>query len=396
MKLFNHFLIVEFLTLWAFKVLLGIVYYYIHIDYYAGGDTLLYVEEATKIYSTFWEYPTYYLEGIMGQAPEAPIQDLFIYPTGREMLRHLGTYVLVHWQALLMLITGPSYFMQIGLLAFFTTWASLSLCRTLSRETHLSLNLLVGLCCFTPSIAFWTAGIHKDAYQFILLSCLIQLLLIQVPKRKDYLLIFLVLLGLGCIRPYLYAILLPSLAGFYLLKNYPSRQRSVKSFFGYSAIVIVSLALINIGFYVTNGTDLIEVLSYKHTQFLNENMRANTSLSSVHYTTTSLVFELPIGLFKAIFRPTFVECTDALIIAAFIEIIGLLFLIVIYLRNSVKAFVLHPIFYFLFIYAIIHLCVIGLLVPNAGTIVRYRSIPLLFLIISLFIRFIPILKSRNK
>ena len=100
----------------------------------------------------------------------------------------------------------------------------------------------------------------------------------------------------------------------------------------------------------------------------------------------------PMASINVIGRPFIWECQDFLQVLACLEImcfLGLILFALVLKRKSVQA--PNLLLKFIIVYSLCNLLLIGLLVPNAGTIVRYRSISL-GLLSALLIHFLGFVK----
>ena len=197
----NPLLLLIFLS----KILLGFSYYYIHLNYFNGGDTFLYFEEATRISNTFWDHPQYYFESLMGLTPAVPDADVFTYPSNSILIKNFGTYALVHFHALINFFAYDSYALHIFFMALFSFVASLNFFKVFRNSLNIPNAYLIAICFFFPSLSFWTAGLHKDGYIFLGMSLtILALYRIQEEFRAKHLVnLLLGLLIISLFRYYL-------------------------------------------------------------------------------------------------------------------------------------------------------------------------------------------------
>jgi len=124
-----------------------------------------------------------------------------------------------------------------------------------------------------------------------------------------------------------------------------------------------------------------ETLANRQAAFLAENGSTSFYQTPLDGSFWSVMVALPDAWFNVALRPFLWECIDFWQGLASIEIIlfwGMLFIGMFYMdANKLKK----PLVGFLFFYALSNWLLIGLLVSNTGTIVRYRAIALSFFIL---------------
>ena len=378
------------------KVLAGFAYGYIHSAYFGGGDTFLYFKDSAQIANTFFVYPSYYFQSIIGLSPAVPLgADVFIYPPAHVFWRDLGTYSLVHIHALPQLLSFGSYNVHIVFVAVIGLIASLNIYKVFSKRLSITPMILIAACFFMPSVAFWTSGLHKDVWVYLGLSWIL-IALCRFSEYKDFRRTVLSPLlfgffGIALFRYHLLILLIPAVIAYFWSILTPSKSPLSRFAIIYSLLALV-LCLIQIFGFI----DILEVLSNRQLAFLNEKGASNIE-GVVAWTPNiwGFISFLPHAIANAAFRPFYWNCKDFLQVIAAIEIsfFWLLAIASIFLKRKNAAST--PISYFILFYAISNLLLIGLLVGNTGTIVRYRSVALGLLAI-VVVQVIAALKIRKK
>jgi hypothetical protein len=383
-------------AIFLIKIAIGLLYGYIHQYYFDGGDTFLYHEESIRIASTFFEYPSYYINSILGYAPTPPEgADVYIYPESFFIQKDLGTYVLVHIHAITQFFAFGSYQIHAVFIAFLSLIASLNMYKIYSKLTKEPSNLLIVLTFFLPSVLFWTAGFHKDLWVYLGLSWLMTGLLGLYQGQKlgsSLLMLSLGLATVGCFRYYLLVLLFPAVIG-YLWTIYSPQPRAIlryaSTYFG--LLVFVSI------FSYTMSIDVFGVLSAKQAEFLAE--KGGSSIMHLVPWEPNLkgfLFFMPDAITNAAFRPFFWNCRDFLQYLAAFEI-SVFWIFGLYALRHFRVFKMnwHPLNYFMLTYALSNLLLIGYLVGNLGTIVRYRSIAIGFLAIIFLQAYLKLRKNKQ-
>ena len=361
-------------SIFLFKLLMGGVYLLIYKYYFIEGDTFSYLQESTLIGQTFLDYPSYYLSNIFGVGVAPPEgATVFVYPPAQLFWKDLGTYVLVHFHALLYPFTQGLYGVHLFFIGLFGWKASLNFYYVFKKVLHLPKPLLVMCCFFLPSLSFWTAGMHKDVYIYYGLSLFcIGLLHWQEKQPQAWPPLLLGTLVIGLTRHYLLALLLPAALAY----GVTLKQKRV--LLSYGMVYAISLVLALVGSELFFGKSIFELLSQRQLAFLAEK-GGSSILGAVPFEPTfwGVLEALPVAIFNVAGRPFLWECKDVLQLVASLEMISFILLLAFSLSYRKTAPTsIHPLIYFLLAYTITNLLLVGLLVYNIGTLVRYRAIAL--------------------
>jgi hypothetical protein len=353
------------------KTAVGISYGFIHKFWFLGGDTWIFFEESQRIAATFADYPQYYINSILGWAVETPAADVFIYPSSTMFWRDLGTYAVVHANAALIPLSGGKYEVHVVFMAMLSLCAGMNLYKVFRKAFEMPPNLLILGCFLLPSLLFWTAGIHKDVFLFWGLS----LVLLALTERR-WLLLLLGFLVVGITRHYALALLLPAFFAYFWAQRFPRRVvLNLSLIFGLS--IIAGLAIDTFAF----DGKIWSILSARQQAFFNEVGGSKIVGVAPLEKDFSLLYQIPQGLANVFARPFLWESQSILQFFAALETIAILFVFILsafFFRHNAQR---SAFFYFLLVFAIGYLLLIGLLVANEGTIVRYRAVPLGFLVV---------------
>jgi hypothetical protein len=230
------------------KIIAGLLYGVIHHSYFHGGDTFLYLQESTLIGNTFLTYPEYYIGSIFGWEVAIPNAEVFTYPESSFFWKDLGTYMLVHFHALLYPFTQGYYELHIFFIAIIGLFASLNFYKIFDKILSLPKPLLIISCFFLPSLTFWTAGLHKDAYVYFGLS-LFMLSLLEFQEKSSYKKLIVAIFIIALTRHYLLALLLPAAIAYFITLRYSDRVLvSYTVSYGLSFIIVFLLSKFAFGF----------------------------------------------------------------------------------------------------------------------------------------------------
>ncbi len=358
------------------KIIVGLLYGIIHYTYFKGGDTFIYLSESTLLGRTFLSHPNYYIGSILGWDVSVPNAIVFTYPDAAIFWKDLGTYMLVHFHALLYPFTLGHYHLHIFFIATIGLFASLNFYNIFRQILELPKFTLIVCCFFLPSLTFWTAGLHKDVYIYFGLSLfLLSLLEFQQKTRlsKAIAKLCVSIFIIGMIRHYLLVLLLPATIA-YICTLYAPKRIWRTYLIVYSIFIGGTLGLAKFIF----GIELLEILANQQTAFLAEVGGSSIKdVAPLSPTLGSIFSTIPIAFVNVLGRPFLWECKDFLQLIASLEILSFLVLFAVSLalrKQSIKS--PNPLIHFIVAYAITNLLLVGLLVSNIGTIARYRAIAL--------------------
>ncbi len=361
--------------LFLLKCILGVAYIELHISNYGGGDTLFYFNDSDIIFRTLFEDPKKYLMLTFGP------NDLAVFPKFiEEEIYAMGfwqdtpAYMVVRFNALARLVSFGSIYAHVVFMAFFTTMAMTWLYRSFFRSGFTLWSVIFLL---LPSLLFWTSGVHKEGLMLIALGMLF-LGLQQLTEKQSWKPLLLFVAGaalLFLVRNYSFALLLPLLLAFsitYLLPKVPS----LLVYLGVYGL-IAGIGYIAFG---DVGSFLISIVNEKQQAFqLLEAGGSYIDTPELGDSIFTFLMAIPIALKDSLLGPFLTGGSTGLYWLARIETIILLNLWVVLGGIAILRFPSSKHYSFgwvAFFLGFSLLVIIGLVVPNVGAILRYRSIAL--------------------
>jgi hypothetical protein len=283
------------------------------------------------------------------------------------------------------LLSGGSFFARFILHDFLILSGLLVLYRFLSAESMIRRKEIFAAVFLFPSVVFWSSGIFKEG---IILSGMGLLLWgsrkfikeIEFGKGFWYFLSGSLLLLLT--RPYLLLILL-----FYLPIRLIRRNSCKAPFRKYLILTLFAISIIGITDYLLPGFNPYRILVEKQISFISHAQHENAGsliyLPALKENPLSLFSSGAVGFYNTLFRPMFFDMKGITGFAASVENFFLLLLIIMsffyYRRGNPQQNFL----YFCLFVALANMLVIGLTVPVAGAIMRYKTSTLPFLLCAL-------------
>lgn len=361
--------------IFVFKIMIGLLYGFIHFHYFNKGDTFLFLKETNLIATTFWDHFKYYIRAFFCLEVVVPQAEVFLYPSIDIYLKDFGSYFLVHLHAIIYPLTRGYFELNVFFLSIVSLISSLNIYAVFKRIFNMREVLLV-LCSFClPSLSFWTAGLHKDAYVFLGISFLFRGLL-ELQDGRNFKTISKVIFGLLIVivfRNYLFLLLLPSIIAYLSIIN-----TSEKQFVKFLMVYLSNWIIMFLTFFIVSDYSLMEILIERQAEFLLA--KGSSSFDSIEKLDVSFwgtISQIPLALLNVISRPLMWECKDFLQFLASLEVLFFILIAIVSViggRHKFKQ--LNILIYPIIFYCLSNIILIGLLVSNVGTIVRYRSISL--------------------
>lgn len=358
--------------LYLIKVFAGVTIGWISFKYYPQGS----------------DYSMIHREGLINyemlkQDPVFFIKDFFTsyYGNFDDYLASTGSYwsdlknnVIIKYVAIVNLISRGNYYINS---LFFTIpgfVASVALYKSFMRFYARQKSAVVAGTMLLPSTIYFSSGIHKDAVVFIAL-CLFTYACMHLEKlsRKQIIYTIVSSLLLLLVRNFVLAALIPAAIAFRLAIKYNQRIATL--------LVYGSLSLLLIFTALTSLPNPAQIIATKQQAFLQLPVaKSQIPLYPLDGSYTALFRAIPQSLYNIIAEPNPFKFNHSLLLYAGIEwyvYICILFAGFLYAIKT-KHFKQPMVFCLLFT---LPLCLfIGWIVPNAGSLVRYRALYLPWLI----------------
>lgn len=382
------------------KVLGGVAFALIYVNYYGFGDTFLYHRGAVVLSQTLIDNPVDYFRLLASGNANLPA-DLAVFS---ESIRYSNTYeewTMVKLLSPVSLISFHSYLVTtlfMSLLSFWGSWKLFQVFRDILPDYTKYAFWAVFL---APSVVFWGSGIMKDTVTLFAINYLIYVLYFGLFKgrvKPGMLATALVLVYLVvALKAYIVLAFLPGIfLGIYVL--FKKRIKSAVLRFMAGPFIFVLLILVSYF-----GLNQITTSSAKYRA---ENIEwqvkgfhswhtdvggSSYSLGDVEYTPLGVIRKIPEALNVTFFRPYLWEARNPVVfIGAFESLVFFLLFLMILFRLRLKMFTQirkEPLLYGLFVFCLIFGFAVGFTSYNFGALARYK-IPVLsifaFILLYLF------------
>ncbi|GAB3535410.1 hypothetical protein GCM10027443_24450 [Pontibacter brevis] len=364
-------------------VSLGLLYTY----YYPGGDTMAYhdaslfltayAKQNTGGYLRLLFFNTFESEAFRATVPYSTFADFS------------NSFYFIKLLSVLNWVTSGFYYLNGLYLSLFSFWGAAWLTYVLCRlfpQWHVA---AVVAFLFFPSVAFWSAGLSKDALMFGSMCWAIAFALSVAHGQRmalwQTLTLPLLLYVFIKIRLFNSAIIVPLLLLYIFVKQAAEKlgvfkQQQVQ---GFLVSVAIGLLLVILLQDFLPMEYLLEHSSRNYFSMLKLSLHGpHMVLERMGPSLKGLVYSYPEALFSAVYRPFLGEAWAPLYVLLGLENLLLLFLTVmafasVLKRRGFKISLLHVLFLF---YVLLLGGIVGLTTPNFGTLSRYRIVFLPFLV----------------
>lgn len=395
---FDFFKIQEINPAWPyaaflFKLLLGFANYYIWLNIIGHGDSLRYFHDSQIVYQSLFDNPTYFFELITRSSLENVPEHLIPYQKELFIEWHVNEYHMVRLLAILNVFTFGNVWANIVLIAFGSYAATMGLFKSFKRFLVIDAdkkNRIFLFLFFLPSIVFWTGGLLKEAPVFMLVCIIIiQLFTIESsPNRnttpaKPLLILVVCIYALFLIRDYLAILVSLNLLLLFFARTIVKPQYLNKTFIINSITVIVLFFAVPIVFPQLN---YFHYAQSEQTYFLNGEPDPDYKFSAIGGNGIAVIKQIPYALNNIFFRPNLMHSDSVFRLYQSVELI-IVWLIIVFLAIKMLR-QKHPFSataLFMIIVAIELLGIYGLMVTDADTLSRYRSIPLFFILLFMWL-----------
>jgi hypothetical protein len=364
-----------------FKVFLGCLYGYIFLHFYKGDDTWGYFTESKEATTLLLKHPGKFFQECW---PAYSLQktDHDVWKAVLYYIKHFETWFFVKGLAILNLLSGKNYYIDVLWFEFLTIPGSLLLFSLLARLFPLKTGMNFLLIFFLPSIVFWCSGIRAEA--IILLGIVLILYNGEAYARKPGIgNVMGILTGFGLLLLFRYQFLVALVPLFFAylisMRKNESRPTLFVRIFGVACLIFGA------SLFFPPRYQLSLPIQRAQANFFQLDGNTRYALDSLKPGPVSFIKILPQAIANAILRPYPWEGKNTMQSVSSVEVIFLIAGIFYFLLSpGRKQQISHPLYWFFIFYGISQLLIIGYVVPFPGAIVRYRSIPLLLLFLFLY------------
>jgi len=267
---------------------------------------------------------------------------------------------------------------------FLMFFGSVALYKVFIKEFPKAAIQLVVCIFFLPSAIFFSSMIHRDGLIFLSVSMIIYQFYFMTKRGKasaKRLVIFILYLALiFLLRNFVFLALIPALVAWMLAVKFPKR-----SFLAFAGVYALSILFFFVSGFISKKIDFPSYVAKRQDSFIEIGKKGNSTLEvkQLEPTAKSFIYNAPQAFNISFMRPYLSKITEPAYAPFAIELFLMQILFVMFLFFHQRNRPVPGVVYFNVFFSCSMLMMAGYTVPIIGAIVRYRSIFLIFLMISI-------------
>ncbi len=379
--------------LFLLKIFAGVAIGWITQKYYPANDYAALNREGIIEYNIMLNDPYEFITNIF-RSPYNHGYSGFFNSVG-SYWNDLRNNIILKLLAICNVFSQGNYYINSLFFNFFGFFGAVSLFRVFSDIYKNKKWAVLAGCFLLPSTLYFSSGVHKDLVIFTILGLFCYALyfsVVQQPSFKRSILALLSFTFISLIRNYVAIALLPACFAFMLSQR--KKLNPYLVFFTTYVLIFIGLWLFEIWM---PSFQPLKVITQKQTDFLALPVAASqVNVDILEPNLGSFAANIPGAFCKGCLMPYLwdTKSTHFVFLAFELLVYELLFLLFIFKRGK-KLKTVHPFILMSIFFAVTIILVTGLIIPNLGSIVRYKSIYLPFLLTPLLCAVIPIKSKPN-
>lgn len=376
------------------KILAGTALVAIYTYYYTNrstADVYKYFDDGQVMFNAIKHSPVDYFKMLFGIGNDTPHFATYYNQMNNwyrvyESNLYNDSHTIIRFNAFVMLFSGGYIGVHTVVMCFLSLIGLTALYKVFSPQFKGREMLLAVAVFLIPSVVFWGSGVLKEGLLFFAIGVAIYNLQLLLNKERSLWSIAYVVAALALIficKMYVLIALLPGIVA----HIWASRTGNKRIYLKYIAVLsICTIAAVNIKV-VLPKDDFLETLSEKQRDFMGlaQSMHSGSiiHINKLEPTFKSFAMNAPEAFFNTLLRPFIWEAKSPFEIAAALENLALLVLIIFALIKLDREKLKHPLVPFCLSFIVILFVLSGIATPVVGALVRYKTPALLFLVIVL-------------
>ena len=363
------------LALFFCKIVAGVAIGWLSLHYYnAGNDYWDVNREGLKEYQLLRTNPQEYFANFFRSDYPGGYAGLF--DSFHSFWNDLKNNVVIKLVSVFNIFTGGNYYVNSLFFNFLVFFGHIALYRVFIKIYQDRSRFIIIGCFLLPSTLYFSSGIHKDGIVFLMLALLLYTVFYAMKEDrlgiKRILALLFTLAMLFVVRNFLCLALIPALIAWVL--SIRMKWRPLVVFV--SVYVLAGLLLFNYPNFFP-GTDPVQTITQKQSDYQHlQRSATDIKLDTLEPNFMSFVRNSPQAFNHTLMRPYLVELPSLILMPMNIELLiyqGLLLIFLFFRRKQQDgesdAFIIFAIFFTLTMFLFI-----GYIIPNLGSLVRYRSL----------------------
>lgn len=362
------------LSLFFCQVIAGIAIGWLSLHYYSSANDYWDVNrEGWKEYQLLRTDPREYFTDLFRS--DYPNGYAGLFDSFQSFWNDLRNNLVIKLVSVFDIFTAGNYYVNSLFFNFLVFFGHIALYRVFIKiYADRSLLIIIG-CFLLPSTLYFTSGIHRDGIVFLFLALLLYVVFYTLYEKrltiKRIMVFILALLMLFLTRNFVLLALLPALVAWVLSAR--MKWPAIPVFI--SIYVVAGSLLFNS--HLLHFPDPLETITKKQSDFRQlQHSATDIHLDILYPNFSSFIRNLPQALDHSILRPCLVELPSPILLPMNIElfIYELLFLTLLFCRRKKITSKQEPFITCNLFFTLTMLLFIGYIVPNLGSLVRYRSL----------------------
>jgi len=363
------------LGLFLFKIIAGIAIGWMSLHFYGPGNDYWDINrEAWNEYQLMITDPGKYLTNIFTSGYPDGYSGLF--SSYDSYWNDLRGNIIIKLVSVFNIFSRGDYYINSLFFNFFVFFGHVLLYR-LFIKLYPENRILVMIGCFLlPSMLYFSSGIHKDGMVFLMLSLFIYIVFQSLGQNrftvKRLLFAGISLLLLFSLRSFIFLALVPAaIAWIVAVKMKAPALRTFAMAYLLTGILFFTVGL------VFKKIDPPEVVTQKQAEYLRlQHSDTQIELSTLQPGFRSFAANAPQALNHTLLRPYLWELPSKSLLPLNIELAAYQVLVFLFLffRKKETGVANRPFLLFALFFTLTVFLLIGYIVPNLGSIVRYRSL----------------------
>jgi hypothetical protein len=382
------------IALWGYKILAGVLFYLIfslYIPYSHGSDSEVYFKDGINLAKVGKESPKEYFQLLTGAYSD---ESKFEKHTGKleywnrsyPSIVPNDNRIVIRTNSMFSFISFGFYSIHLLIMAFLSFVGLFLIYKAIAKFFTNVKRMLVLAVFIIPSTVFWSAGNLKEPILIFLLGVFIYNF-IQISTEKSWKLIPLFLIStylLVYTKPYVLFLLLPITLSFFVAELLKSKK-VYWIYFSVFGVLGVLIAFISILFPEFSIAKLLTIKQLDFISMVSASHSGSTfEIPILQKTYWSLLIYSPMALINSLTRPWIWEPeTWTQLVAALENMVIIIIAILLMIRFRFKKISHSNFALFALLFGLQSFILAGLITPNMGALVRYKSIGLPFLFIAL-------------
>ena len=293
---------------------------------------------------------------------------------------------MIRLNALMMFVSGENIHVHTVFFCFLSFIGCILLLKLFQSFVEAGKKKWVLVTVLFPSFLFWTSGGLKESLIILGLGLFLYGFLFIRERGLSALLLLISGIAVLLVTKYFLLIcLLPAVLAYYLFINKTSAKQVVLK---YGGVIVLTLIVLQLIAPIDKRTNFARIISKKQKYAIGEAkyMKAGSysEVPVVDSTITSVVINLPIGLWDSMMKPYLWQSRNPMMLLSAAENIALLILLILALiyRDRKKTYD-YNILLFVCISVVLYFSIIGIMTPVLGNLVRYKVVmmPLLVFVL---------------